>query len=269
MRSGAVTIALVAACGAPGEPALDDDLAMFFRMDETGDGPRIDHVGGVHVYPWQRLGPGSYQQHGLGTTAVAGVVGDAQHVAGADGYHFASASSPVMDHGGDGFTWVGWASIDPPTTYLDNQTLVAKWTGVPDTEVPPDRREYRVWFEPALRTWRFEVSSDGLEGEGHSVIVTHPRAIEDDGLYFLEAWHDAEAQTVNLRISGRDAQGAVASIAWDRGVYTGDGDLDVGAQNQCADDHLQGTIDALGYWTRPLAEAERTALWNAGAGLEL
>ncbi len=245
---------------------------MFFRMDETGDGPRIDVINQVSVYPWKRLGPGTYHQDGIGTTPVAAVVGDGQHIAGADGYHFADASRPVMDHGGNGFTWVGWASIDAPAAvdpYLDNQTLVAKWAGIPDTDVPPDRREYRVWFEPGLGKWRFEVSSDGLEGEGHSMIVTHQTAIERGEMYFVEAWHDADAQTVNLRVSERDGRGVVETAVWDRGVFASDGDLDLGAQNQCADDHLQGTIDALGYWTRPLLEPESSALWNGGSGFEL
>ena len=276
MASGRSLLAITLATGCGSSPdapgGITDQAVMFFRMEETGDAPRVDHISDVRVFPWKRLGVGVYHQDGIGTTAVAAVVGDGQHVDGATGYHFAAASTPVMDHGSNSFTWVGWASIDAPAAvdpYLDNQTLVAKWAGIPDTDVPPDRREYRVWFEPGLGKWRLEVSSDGLEGEGHSVIVTHPAAIEHGELYFLEAWHDAGAQTVNLRVSARDGRGAVESVAWDRGVYTDDGDLDIGAQNQCADDHLQGTVDALGYWTRTLSETESSALWNDGNGLEL
>jgi hypothetical protein len=250
-RAGLLAIAALAGCGDNVHPdPITDQLTMSFRMDEVGDGPRIDAISETKVYPWQRLGLGAYHQDGIGTTAVPALVGNGQHVDGAIGYHFAAAATPAMHHGGNGFTWVGWASIDPPAgtdPYLDHQTLLAKWTGIPDTDVPPDRREYRVWFEPALGQWRFEVSSDGLEGPGHSVIVTHPSVIEHDRMYFLEAWHDAGAQTVNLRVSDRVTRGAVESTAWELGVYASNADLDVGAQNSCADDHLQGTIDALGH----------------------
>jgi hypothetical protein len=274
-RSALLALASIAGCGDSLHPPsgdVTDQLALFFRMEETGDVPRVDQINGTALFPWQRLGTGSYHQDGIGTTVVAGVVGNGQHIAGASGYHFASRATPAMDHAGNGFTWVGWASVDAPAAvdpYLDNQTLVAKWTGIPDTEVPPDLREYRLWFEPALGSWRFEVSSDGLEGPGHSVIVTHPNVIEHDRMYFLEAWHDADAQTVNLRVSDQVTRGAVESASWDLGVYANEADLDVGAQNACSDDHLQGTIDALGYWTRALSDTESAALWNAGSGSEL
>jgi hypothetical protein len=88
-------------------------------------------------------------------------------------------------------------------------------------------------------------------------------------MYFVEAWHDAAAQTVNLRVSDRETRGSVESMGWEPGVYTGTADLDIGAQNQCADDHLQGTVDALGYWKRALSESELATLWNNGNGTEL
>ncbi len=273
LRAGLLGAAL-AGCYPPTDPpappsvTLHDQLTLFFGMGETGDVPRVDRVHNLFLYPWERLEPGHYNQNGRGTTAVDGVVGKAQHIAGADGYHFAARSRELMDHASSGFTWTGWASIDA-SDYADRQTLVAKWTGLPDTEVPGDRREYRVWFEPGLETWNLEVSSDGLEGDGHSIVVTHPAAIERDRMYFLEAWHDAEAQTVSLRVSDRDARGVAESVAWEAGVYTNEGDLDVGAQNACADDHLQGTIDALGYWTRVHTDDESNALWNNGHGREL
>lgn len=270
----AITLALVlAACGdnlaAPRAGELDFELRMFFRMDETGDIPRVDAISHIKVFPWKKLDVGVYHQDGLGTTRVPAIVGDGQHIAGADGYHFAQAHYPEMAHDGGSFTWVGWASVDPHDTYSDHQTLLAKWASVPDTAVPGDRREYRVWFEPGLERWRFEVSRDGLEGEGHSIAVTHPAEIARGAMYFIEAWHDADADTVNLRVSDRQTHGEVASVTWDAGVFPSTADLDIGAQNQCADHHLQGTIDALGYWQRALTDDELLVLWNDGDGTEL
>jgi hypothetical protein len=267
-----ITLAiLLAACGDNAEPPeLANELTLSFRMEETGDGPRRDAVNGVAIFPWQKLDVGIYMQHGLGTLVVPAVVGNGQHIDGAEGYHFASAHYPVMDHAGGGFTWVGWASVDPETMpYISNQTLLAKWASVPDTQVPPDRREYRLWFEPGLEQWRFEVSRDGLEGDGHSLVVSYPIAIERGRMYFVEASHDAAAATVNLRVSDQTARGELVSVEWDAGVFAGDADLDVGAQNQCADHHLQGTVDALGFWTRTLSDAEQLALGHGGGGIEL
>ena len=272
MRRAVLAIALLG-CGdnvdPPREGDLDFELGMFFRMEETGDIPRSDSVSDLKIFPWKKLDVGVYHQDGLGTTLVPAILGNGQHIAGADGYHFAQAHFPVMAHEGKSFTWVGWASIDPHDTYLDRQTLLAKWASIPDTAVPGDRREYRVWFEPGLERWRFEVSRDGLEGEGHSIAVTHPAETTRGAMYFVEAWHDAEAKTINLRVSDRATHGAVESVAWDAGVFPSTADLDIGAQNQCADHHLQGTVDALGYWNRALSDSELATLWNDGNGTEL
>ena len=269
MRRAGLAIALLGCGDNTSSEPITDELTMFFRMDETGDIPRVDAINDIRIFPWKKLDIGVYHQDGIGTTRVPAIVGDGQHIAGADGYHFAQAHFPVMDHGGGSFTWVGWASIDALESYTDHQTLLAKWAGIPDTDVPPDRREYRVWFEPGLEKWRLEVSRDGLEGEGHSIVVTHPAVIERGEMYFVEAWHDAAAQTVNLRVSDRETHGVVESVVWEPGVYTGTADLDIGAQNQCADDHLQGTVDALGYWRRALSDVELATLWNNGNGTEL
>jgi hypothetical protein len=253
-------------------PALAEGLAMFFKLDESGDTPRMDQLNGVQLVPWQRTGYGAYDANGRGTTPVSAAVGMGQHVQGSSGYHFATWNQPALQHPADSFTWAGWVSVDLPDAhepYLDDQTMLAKWNGMPDSAAPNDQREYRIWHDQALSRWRFEVSSDGLEGAGHSQIVTHPAEIERDRLYFIEAWRDAEANTISLRVSTQGERGEVASEVWSEGVFSGEADLDVGAQNTCTDDHLQGVIDALGYWTRVLSERESAALWNDGAGFEL
>jgi hypothetical protein len=238
---------------------LRDRLTMFFKMDEVGDGVRVDAVSGVPLVPWQRTGLASYEVSALGTVAVSAVVGDGQHIQGSVGYHFSTGSAPAMKHEGESFTWAGWVSVDaaagdPP--YTDAQTLVAKWNGMPDTFAANDHREYRVWHDHDMSRWRFEVSSDGLEGSGHSQIVTHPTRVERDRYYFVEAWHDAERDSIALRVSTQSERGVAESVAWSDGVFSGDADLNVGAQNTCTDDHLQGIIDALGYWNRTLSDAE-------------
>lgn len=268
--------------GAPADPdspadtamvgSLREELTMFFRMDESGDGARMDGVSGVELVPWQRTGYAQYSVDGRGTTAVEAVIGDGQHIVGSKGYHFATYDHDAMKHEGGSFTWAGWASVDAVNTaapYADMQTLLAKWNGIPDTFAPNDHREYRVWYDPAMSRWRFEVSADGHEGEAHSKIVTHPASIEADRLYFIEAWHDAEGETVNLRVSTREERALSASESWSNGVFSGQADLDVGAQNTCTDAHLQGVVDALGHWNRVLTDEESVALWNDGAGREL
>ena len=110
---------------------------------------------------------------------------------------------------------------------------------------------------------------DAASPDRHGADVTHSAPIEHDDLYFVEAWRDADKGSLNLRVSTRRERGELMSERWNRGVFAGDADLDVGAQNTCTDAHLQGMLDALGHWKRVLNEQESLALWNDGAGLEL
>ena len=252
--------------------ALHEELSMFFPMDESDDGWRVDRVSGIDLVPWQRKGFGIYSVDARGTTAVKAAVGDGQHIVGSKGYHFATGSAEPMKHDAGSFTWAGWVSLDPVSSaapYTDPQTLLAKWNGITDSGAQENHREYRVWHDEAVSQWRFEVSADGLEGVLSSKSVAHPTHIERDRLYFVEAWHDAEQETVNLRVSTREERGDSVSEPWDKGVFSGVADLDVGAQNTCTDAHLQGVVDALGYWSRVLNDEESLALWNDGEGLEL
>jgi hypothetical protein len=253
-------------------PGLRQGLALFYPFDESGDGVRVDRVNGVPLVPWQRTGWGAYTVDATGTSATAAAVGDGQHIQGADGYHFATYTTAALEHHGASFTWAGWISVDAPsgeTPYTDDQTWLAKWNGTPDTTAPIDHREYRIFFEHESSRMHFEVSADGLSGPDHSQVVTHPLALERERMYFVQAWHDAQAGMIHLRLGTQANHGEVESAHFDNGVFSGDADLDVGAQNTCTDDHLQGVVDALGFWTRALTEEESRTLWNGGKGLEL
>jgi hypothetical protein len=275
MRALYLSLVLVTACSLPPLPeegdmkrsdpplaSLRDGLTMFWPLGESGDGPRADVVGHMDILPWQRLGPAQYRQHGEGTVAVSARVGLGQQIDGAHGYHFARPTGSPLDHKGGSFTWAGWVSINAPgdVGYADQQTLVAKWNSTPDTGSLVDRREYRVWYDPALSQWSFEVSRDGLEGPDHSVAVTHPTLIEPGRLYLVQAWHDAIAGTIHLLVAPPDGPPEPVSAPWAQGVFAGPADLDVGSQNSCTDDHLAGVIDALGHWNRVLSAEESEAL---------
>ena len=291
MRAAAVIALLASACGAESgslpklsdapdssrQPSaaetLHDQLAAFFPLDESGDGARMDRVNGVELTPWQRTGWGAYAVDASGTRAVPAQVGDGQHILGASGYHFATYHAPALEHASGSFTWAGWLALDgseSEAAQLTNQTWLAKWGGVPDTlNAPIDHREYRIYYDAASSRFRFEVSADGLEGPGHSQRVTHPLPIERERWYFLQASHDAASGRVDLRVGTQAELGTIESAPWQQGVFSGWADLDVGAENTCTDDHLQGKVDALGYWTRVLTDGESQALWNDGAGREL
>jgi hypothetical protein len=282
MRAAAtIILGLATACSEPIDEAsskpdalatLREELTLFFPLDESRGVERIDRVSDAMLLSWQRQGFGAYAVDARGTTAVPGAVGQGQHIAGSEGFHFAMYHHPALGHEAGSFTWAGWVSVDAADgdkAHERDQTWVAKWNGIPDTSAPENHREYRIWHDQARGQLRFEVSADGHEGDEHSKIVTHDAPIERDRLYFVEAWHDADAARVGLRVSTQQERGQAVTEPWQNGVFAGDAELNVGAQNTCTDAHLQGTVDALGYWQRVLQDGESRALWNGGAGREL
>lgn len=236
----------------PMDPAasLASSAVMFFKLDESGTSPRNDVASGLYVY--------SFPLDALGTVPVPGVVGSAQEVNGPGGYHFYRPSSPLMSHGGGSFTWAGWIRFN---SLYDHQTFAGKWNVDSGTN-----REYRIWFDATTSKMTFDVSATGAASSIATVV--HSQSISLNTFTFVEAWHDSAADTINLRIGSQASRGSVASTPWSNGVRVGTADLNLGAHNTCADDHLHGTLDAVGYWTRVLTEAESARLWNNGAGFE-
>ena len=234
------------------EPAstLGLGASSFWRMEETGTVGRADLYGGLPIAPWPT--------NALGISSVPGVVGQAQWVDGPGGYHFWRPTAPALNHGGGSFTWAGWMRLD---SFYDDQTFVGKWNHSSSAS-----REYLINFDRESGRFEFLVSSNGLSSG--AVRVLHPEPVELGVFYFLEAWHDAEARTINLRVGTQERRGAVAATPWTAGVFFGGADLNFAAHNTCADAHLHGVIDAVGFWRRALTPNESLRLWNGGLGWE-
>lgn len=237
-------------CEPPPHPGAADSLAggasLFYRFEESGAAVRADATGGG-----QDLSPSPAVASGY--SGVNAIVNRGILVSGQLGYHFRRASSPTMNHHGGSFTWAGWINF---ATFYDSQTFVAKWANTD--------REYRIQLNAATARMEFQVAGTG----GELGMVVHPRAISVNTYYFIEAWHDAALDTINLRVGTQNDRGSAASLPWANGVRFGSADLNVGAQNNSADDRLQGIIDAVGFWRRVLTVDESARLWGNGTGFE-
>ena len=242
---------LAACVHAPPDPALSlaSSAVMFFKLDEDGPGPRADAASGLSVYPFD-----APNGNAASIPAIPAVIGAGQRIYGPTDAHFWRSSAAPMQRAGGSFTWAGWMSV---ASYYDDQTFVGKWNAT------PAQREYRVLLDKTSHQLRFEVAS----GAGELAVV-HPTPLLLGTFYFIEAWYDAGAATVNLRVGTQASRGAVVSLPWSGGVRDGAADLNLAAHNTCTDDFLDGTLDAVGFWRRVLSAAESQRLWNGGAGFE-
>ncbi len=234
---------------APPDPwaTMGADVTVFYPLDEVGPGPRADTLGNLALSPFPGVD---------GITAVPGVVGQAQHIDGAyGGYHFfRNGAGPQLDHSTESFTWAGWAAIDPVDAadpYLVPQTLVGKWD-------PPSTCQVRVWYEPGSRQWSLSVSPTGQEQD--AVTLTHPTAVPPGEFALVQAWRDAMRGELGLRVGLVGQMGMAVTLPMAESMPSVANDLNVAAHATCSDGFLQGTVDALGQWHRPLTEAESAVL---------
>lgn len=79
--------------------------------------------------------------------------------------------------------------------------------------------------------------------------------------YFLVAWHDSVANTLNAQAN----DGAVDSTAHSAGVFAGTAKFLLGNRDG-GTNYWDGVIRRVGFWKRVLTANERTWLYNGGVG---
>jgi len=93
-------------------------------------------------------------------------------------------------------------------------------------------------------------------------VVDSPSAISTGTWYFLVAWFDASAHTLNLQVNN----GAVNSVSSGAAIpIDGIGAFEIGARNLLSYP-INGVIDEVGFWKKTLSVQERTDLYNSGIG---
>lgn len=156
------------------------------------------------------------------------------------------------------FTIATWA-------YLDSKAGAAQ--GLVSKDALTSHREYYLGFNAATDRLRLRVF-DGANQIG---------LIEADTLgspalatwYLIVAWHDAVANTVNIQVNG----GAVNSAATTGAPGNAAAAFAIGGIIVDAAYCANGRIGPTAFWKSlpggggVLSEAQRTALWNGGAGL--
>lgn len=100
-----------------------------------------------------------------------------------------------------------------------------------------------------------------ISGDGTSTTLLQGPAMVDDVWYFVVAWYDPDADTVNLQVNN----GSVTSASQSTGIYDGSAQLSIGGLNG-ASNFWNGRADNTAMWKRVLTTDERTALYNSGLG---
>lgn len=218
--------------------SLTTNLISFWTLDEAS-GTRADSLGNI-------------------TLADNNTVGSAPgkiDIAAA----FVAASNEALSHVDDApsstgnidFTFAGWFSL--ATVPGADSFLISKW--VPGT----NNREYAIYYNSVVSRMSFGVSSDGtLPAFGG---VNDTTALTLNTWYYLVAWHDATANTLNIQMNN----GTVNSSSWSAGVFDSVSPFVMGSR-EVGQLPWNGLSDEWGFWKRVLTADERTWLYNSGSG---
>ena len=152
------------------------------------------------------------------------------------------------------FTIAGWVNLDSKATGYSG--IASKTVGgTAATE------EYGLYYSKSSDAFRF-VISDGSTAGTISATTFGPPPVGN--WYYIIAWHDATANTINIMVNN----GTADSLAWTTGCQDSNGAFEIGRSFGSNSYELAGRIDGVAFWKRTLTAAEKTYLFNNGKGLK-
>ena len=176
-----------------------------------------------------------------------------QYAAVTSEYHTRAGDDALLSIGDIDFTIAAWVWL---SNVASNKPLVSKYNVA-------GSREYLLYYSFGDDRFRFGVSNDGT--------ATTFRLADTLGSpsssvwYFIVVWHDSVANTVNIQVNN----GGVDSAAHATGVFDGAFPFRIGSFASSYGDTIIGPTM---FWKSAagaggvLTVAQRTALYNAGAG---
>lgn len=223
--------------GTRSSASLHRGLTAYWRLEER-DGYRYDSVGTNHLSPTPYV------------DVATGKLGDCAYfdISRAPDPYLSIAANHSLRTGDADFTFAAWVKLTDKTTY---RSIAGKWTST--------AKEWNLIYHQGIDRYQFSTNSDAT----YVRATTHgsPAA---DAWTFIVVWHDADANTINIQVNN----GTVDTTA----SATPPGETTAGFYLGSRGDALPGWagyIDEALFYRRVLSSAERTRLYNDGAGLSM
>jgi hypothetical protein len=190
-----------------------------------------------------------------GTSRSAGKVGFAADFERSSSQFLLADNSVPLQMGDIDFTIAAWVKLE---SKAGSMSIVAK-----DVNSPANSRDYTLDFDFASLMFRFYIN-----GGGAADLIVSSADVFDPALatwFFLVAWHNAAADTLNLQINDGTPNSHTTNGAVPQ---TSNAPFYVGARAYFGfEDFFDGLIDQVMVWKRVLTSDERTALYNGGNGV--
>ena len=219
--------------------AILDNLEAYWKMDEAS-GARADSHGSNNLVDNNTV------------TQATGKIVSAGQFTTANSEYLNLADNASLSVGDIDFTWIGWMYLDATGV---NRTMVSKGATGAAASIA-----YLIYYSTGDDRFKFWVGDNAT----HSAIVlaNNLGAPSTAAWYFIVAWHDATANTINIQVNN----GTVDSTAYTYGSYDDGDEFCMGKFSTQASAYMDGRIDEVGFWKRVLTSTEKTDLYNGGAG---
>ena len=228
--------------GGAASPLLTS-LAAYWQLDETS-GTATDLIASVVLTDNNTV------------TSGAGKVGTARQFTQANNERLSCADNTTISTGDIDYTIACWVYAD---SFTGQTGIISK---CPATVV---QAEYLVSHNQGTRRFQFYGFTDDATYVG--IDANNLGNTSTATWYFIVAWHDSVANTVNIQVN----DGTADSASFTTGNRDGTADFAIGSWSSPSDgtaNHFwDGQIDEVGFWKRTLTASEKTQLYNAGSGV--
>lgn len=215
--------------------ALADNLISYWSLDEASGNATDSH--------------GSNTLTDLNTvTSAVGKIGNARDFEADNSEALTSTDNASLSTGDIDWTIAAWVQIESLTT----RCVFGKGDGA-----GPSTDEYVLRTVASKFRWSVSRASayTDLTASTFGTVTTGT-------WYFVVAWHDSAANQIGISVNAGTADTASHS--------TGPNDtakgFAIGRYGELSAQYWDGLIDEVGFWKRVLTGAERTELYNGGAG---
>lgn len=219
--------------------ALTDGLVCYWRMEEAS-GTRVDQVSGRDLTDNNTV------------TSNTGRQGNAAQFTRANSEYLSSVSHADLSPGDTDFTLQAWVYLDSKPSGSQMRIIDKYQTGL---------KEYTLLYYQSGDRFEFVVSADGSSDSQYKDADTFG-APSLGTWYLIHAWHDSVNNQIGISVNA----GTADTAAHSGGIYQGAAPFEIG-RNLTNGFYWDGRIDEVALWSRVLTGAERTELYNGGAGL--
>lgn len=224
--------------GGSGPSSLLTSLISYWTLEEAS-GTRVDSV----------VASGNDLTDNNTATQNPGKVGNAAQFTSANSESLTRNDNASLSTGDIDFTVAAWVYLDSKAA---RQTIATKGGGG-----APGSDEWVLDYLNSSDRFRFFTG-----GASYKIATANNLGSPSTATwYFIVAWHDAAADTVNIQVN----DGTVNSTAT-TGVAPSDTTQQFKIGQYGASFYMDGRVDEIGFWKRVLTAAERTALYNSGNG---